>query len=575
MASIDDIRKQYPQYADMSDVQLADALHQKYYPDMAKADFYGKVGVGPEFLPGNVPEPQNPSKWQMAASLLQNVPGVPLPVKAMASAVGDPSGSARTAIDQITQGGTFGFGDELIDKAVTPNVAKTLDIPESDAYNLARQMSKEQLAKEWQDHPGIALASQALGGYGPGKLATKGIGAITNTALGTAGRAGTVGKALQNIAATEGIGAAYGAGTADDGDRGSGAARGALTASLVSRGVPLAASLADDALTQARNAYRGFFAQSPAELDNTLEQMGKKTSASYQAMRNAGATFTPQTQQDIVNSVGQELANSGKINSTLHAGTISALSDLSNEAQKGTLDLESLDQYRQLFSAVKQNATEVNGNVKPDGKMASVAIRAIDNAIGKLGAGDISNPAALDALNQGRADYAKMARFRDVAGIVQKSDGDANVLKRNLQNFADKGKKLSGWNSDELNALNEAATNSTSEKLLKQTGKFGIDLGGSKTPGNVAIPALTVMGAESFGGPEAAAKALPVVVGGTAARYAQKNIAAAKAQALLDLLSARGDQNTLAQLMLQQQAPSQMLRNTGNQSSLIYSLLSK
>jgi hypothetical protein len=46
MASLAEIRAQNPQYNDMSDTDLADALHRKFYSDMPKADFYKKIGVG-------------------------------------------------------------------------------------------------------------------------------------------------------------------------------------------------------------------------------------------------------------------------------------------------------------------------------------------------------------------------------------------------------------------------------------------------------------------------------------------------------------------------------------------------
>lgn len=46
--NIIDIRAKYPQYQDMSDRQLADALHAKHYSDMPKAEFYSKVGLDKE-----------------------------------------------------------------------------------------------------------------------------------------------------------------------------------------------------------------------------------------------------------------------------------------------------------------------------------------------------------------------------------------------------------------------------------------------------------------------------------------------------------------------------------------------
>lgn len=46
--SIKEIRAQYPQYEDMSDEQLAKALHQKFYSDMDFAEFSKRVGLSQE-----------------------------------------------------------------------------------------------------------------------------------------------------------------------------------------------------------------------------------------------------------------------------------------------------------------------------------------------------------------------------------------------------------------------------------------------------------------------------------------------------------------------------------------------
>jgi hypothetical protein len=43
--NIQEIRQQYPQYEDLSDDQLASALHQKFYSDMPYSEFASKVGV--------------------------------------------------------------------------------------------------------------------------------------------------------------------------------------------------------------------------------------------------------------------------------------------------------------------------------------------------------------------------------------------------------------------------------------------------------------------------------------------------------------------------------------------------
>lgn len=45
MPTISEVRAKYPQYSDISDRELADALHQKYYADMPKADVYSSLGL--------------------------------------------------------------------------------------------------------------------------------------------------------------------------------------------------------------------------------------------------------------------------------------------------------------------------------------------------------------------------------------------------------------------------------------------------------------------------------------------------------------------------------------------------
>jgi hypothetical protein len=60
MATLAEIRAQYPQYSDMSDADLAGALHTKFYSDMPVEEFNQKVGltVAPSEVPG--PRVQQP-----------------------------------------------------------------------------------------------------------------------------------------------------------------------------------------------------------------------------------------------------------------------------------------------------------------------------------------------------------------------------------------------------------------------------------------------------------------------------------------------------------------------------------
>lgn len=79
MATLAEIRAQYPQYSDMSDTALADALHKKFYSDMPRADFDARVGL--KAAPTSAAEIPGPRKgsgldlltlpFQMGAELAQ------------------------------------------------------------------------------------------------------------------------------------------------------------------------------------------------------------------------------------------------------------------------------------------------------------------------------------------------------------------------------------------------------------------------------------------------------------------------------------------------------------------------
>lgn len=47
MPTIAEVREKFPQYNDLSDVQLAGALHQKFYSDMDADQFAEKIGLKP------------------------------------------------------------------------------------------------------------------------------------------------------------------------------------------------------------------------------------------------------------------------------------------------------------------------------------------------------------------------------------------------------------------------------------------------------------------------------------------------------------------------------------------------
>jgi len=76
MPSILEIREKFPMYSDVPDLQLVDALHQKFYADIPKADFYKQTGIAgtASQIPGTI---TLPPKQEKEPSFMARVAGIP------------------------------------------------------------------------------------------------------------------------------------------------------------------------------------------------------------------------------------------------------------------------------------------------------------------------------------------------------------------------------------------------------------------------------------------------------------------------------------------------------------------
>ncbi|HWY34738.1 MAG TPA: hypothetical protein VNX68_08830, partial [Nitrosopumilaceae archaeon] len=68
MITIKEIREKYPQYNDLSDEQLVNGLHSKFYNDITKEDYYKKIGFNPN-------ETNKSNQLNKPESELSKIPG--------------------------------------------------------------------------------------------------------------------------------------------------------------------------------------------------------------------------------------------------------------------------------------------------------------------------------------------------------------------------------------------------------------------------------------------------------------------------------------------------------------------
>ena len=105
MATIAEVRAQYPQYADMPDAALANALHQKFYADIPRAEFDVKIGLKPV---DNRPSwgQENPKTYEVAQTARRYLG----PAVEAASAVGGGVLGAPLGPAGVVGGSALGYG---------------------------------------------------------------------------------------------------------------------------------------------------------------------------------------------------------------------------------------------------------------------------------------------------------------------------------------------------------------------------------------------------------------------------------------------------------------------------------
>ena len=276
---------------------------------------------------------------------------------------------------------------------------------------------------------------------------------------------------------------------------------------------------------------QGIVARGAEELIDATDIKRASSSAKYQAAKAGGAVYTPQVSQDILSRVDRAVG-SGKLNSTRHADTISAVKDFQDDVAKvGTISLEELDLHRQNFSEViNDNTDAVTGRMNSDAHRAMMARNALDDAIehfqqqNHLTSGDIK---AVELLKEGRAEWAKAAKFEKVSNLVISAKGDPAKIKSNFQRFVNNRKNLKGFTAEEQAVLRAAANNTITEKILKGLGRFGI------APENVYLPMMGA-GIGHLAGSGGAAGGL--IAAGTVARQTGKWTARGKAEKALKVI---------------------------------------
>jgi hypothetical protein len=467
MPTISEIREQYPQYSDMSDADLAGALHKKFYSDMPEADFMTKIGMSAPVA--------EPSVDIGADALKSGGIGIAKGAIGLGGLPGDIRSLASSATDYV--GGKLGVSPETI-AALKRNVATATPI--SAALSVAPtsqqiQSGVESVTGEFYKPQSLAGEyAQTVGEFlpgavaGPGGIARRAVGQVLAPALTseTAGQA-TKGTALEPYARIAG-----------------GVAGGLAGARATS---PKAAA-------------------APA-----IEQVQQAATQGYKSPEVTSVVFNPNSVQRLSNSVLSEL-DRAKLNVKRAPETRGLIDDLKTPINGAAHTVEDLQTTRELLGKVAGNFTNT-----VEQAAASKAISALDKYLANvpqshLLAGDAK--AANAAMTAARGNYASAKTAERVAEKLKNAELQAgsahsggnidNATRQKLRTLLTSKKGKRGFTEDELAQLETAVVGSRTGNLLRAGGKLlggggGLGAGIYGLASTVANPLLAVAPAVGYG----------------------------------------------------------------------------
>lgn len=463
MATIADIRSQYPQYQDMSDQELADALYKKHYSDMPRDKFDAAVGMKrqPEYVRVEEPPQQG---GRDGDGVFEKI-----------------DAGVRGAADMLT----LGFADEIA-AGLSTGFGTLGDYDEA----LAEQRAVDRFDE--QENPYARLAGQVggglTGGVGLAKSGATLVGRQVPRLSAVAPKATATGLAAAEGAA---YGGAYGFGSGEGAeDRVRDAKIGAGTGAVMGAAFQkVANSLAT------RKAAR----QAAKQADSS-QILKEATDTLYEQSRAAGVAIKQPALNVLKNNM---VLAAGRINRDLRPKTAGIVDDIEDMFSRN-LSLEEFDEVRQTVSQAMARA-------EPQDKRTLMKMKdMIDRFENSIQAGHITGDIRgfefikeARKLNARKAKTELVERVMDDAGVKSgqyTQSGMANAVRAEAKKLYKRIRdgKQQGFTDEEIALIRQMASGKTSGPILRALAKFsprgvvsfGVGQGvGTLFPGgNILIP---------------------------------------------------------------------------------------
>lgn len=466
--NMQEVRKKFPQYNDLSDEKLADALHAKFYKDMPREDFDRKIGLNKQ----------------------SKVAG---------------------AVDAFTQGITAGFGDNLtaLEAGVlgrTPD-GNWFDYSKSfgERYDDALKAERGQQDQFREENPSMSIGAEIAGGLALGA----GAAAKGATLVGR-----TMGRSLPTrmaAGAAEGsiYGAGYGAGNADENSMVEGAIDGAKTGAVLGGAIPAVGSGIKKGFEAARSKA------ATSKMAPTVDALKEQASKLFKEVDDMGVRFNERTRLDLIRGMRDDL-DAAKYRPSINKNVRDVVREFSSFIKREP-SLSELQDYRSFILKTQRN---LGPGKETDKEMLGLLVQNIDEFADKISDSMVVGTPAARKAAQGKLtearDLWKRARKSEMIDEAffqaeNQASGFENGLRTQFRALL-KPRKRKFFNADEIKAMQQVVQGGVTENTLKILGKlgFGVDGASNALGGSIGIGVGGMLG-----GPVGA---MAAAAGATAAR---------------------------------------------------------
>lgn len=472
MSKLDEVRKQYPQYENVPDEQLAYGLYKKFYSDKPLAGYAKEIGLSKlgslSFLKYAA---ERGDTMEFDAEIAPEVGG-------------KGAGVARGAL----QGVTFGGGDEIVAGGVAAvrKLAQGDDRAIGDIYQQELERERARLGEFREESPVLAYGSEIAGGIATPLAAAKTVKGAMATGAGLGGVSGFL--------TSEG----------DFTDRMIAAPVGAAMGAILGGTLQVAGKTIGD---QIKGYLEQKAAKAAAAGAKSFDSLKQEAREAYRAAESAGVSITPEAFDELINTTLRKASDGRSRVSKLTPKSAAVIQEMRDEAEEifeitgGAMGIENVEYLRKLASVPAADITN-----PAEQRVALIIKDSIDDFVKnldetKIYGGDPKKAAA--ALETARNTWSRMRKAGKIDKILRDAPtyagGIDSGLRNQISSILRSAKQRAQFSKDEIRLLTQIREGTPIGNLISNFGQAGFSLTGGRNVFGGGLASATGLSAGAVG----------------------------------------------------------------------------